>query len=276
MQVTVTALIRNKPEPFVEFLKECGTRATDVLGTAFRPYDVSQQVHATLVGLERVVDPDGGYLNRNISRHREVEAEMDFGGLIKHFRNCVLFPIRIRIGGFADQDYSFTSRNRRPFDRSFTIQPTRAEDGTTAENLVVIGWPVRDVGPARPSDEAGEADWEYPGTLDELRRGADQFNVLHAYHEVETDVDNDFFFRLGRIDDTDCVPLDAKQELLESMRLWLSRHNPVIVEVGLSDVYVTQYKSAELPPEDGETVAYAIDDPAVDDQFCRALFETTL
>lgn len=74
------------------------------------------------------------------------------------------------------------------------------------------------------------------------------------------------------IDNPSRVDVSTKRQLVHSMRDWLARYGPVIVDVKRSDLWLTQYALTELPP-DGTTNAYRIDDPTVDANFCRSLYD---
>ena len=122
--------------------------------TIFRPYPPAQ-VHATVLGLERLPQP--ALYNRNM---------LDFRGELRTMRLPELFgfilgsgrlPFDAQFGGFEDRDYPFRSLGAPPFQRSFSIQ------GKTA---VVIGWPAR----AARRGRLSTPDW--PPVLDELRRSA--------------------------------------------------------------------------------------------------------
>lgn len=274
MQVTIVALIRDKPTHLEDFLDECKTRVAAVLGQEFRGYDTSKQIHATIVGLERDDAKKPAFHNENFKKRRQLQLDMDYSGLLDYFRTSGNFPMQIQIGGFQSRDYPFISRHERPYFRSYSIQPGRCQDGKEIEFVVVMGWPLRgepstDPNPTMP--ELIQETLKFPRSLDSLRRAAQTFNILHAYHSAPTDVDNDFFFRIGIIDKPKNADANRKRQLVHAMRNWLAGCCPVIVDVRLSDVWVTQYVSTELPP-DGTTNPYRIDAPNVDASFCRSLY----
>jgi hypothetical protein len=149
-----------------EWLKQDWVRLTPV-----------EQVHATLIGMEATLD-HGELLNKNLlkaSRGRGEPRPMELGGFARYLHR-VGFPIRLRFGGFAP-DAVNPYDARPPFERSFTIRP----DGL----IVAIGWPMRNevIQPA----------------LVDLRKGAEDFQIVHKYHESETDRDNDAFLVLGAV-----------------------------------------------------------------------------
>jgi len=275
MQVTIVALIWDKPAHLKVFLDDCKRRVVAALGQDFRGYDTAKQVHGTIVGLERDDGSPPAFLNENFKKRRHLQLEMDYSGLLDHLRSSGNLPMQIQIAGFHNRDYPFVSRNERPFLRSFSIQPGRSHDGKEIEFVVVMGWPLRgepsmDPNPGFPA--IVQETMKYPRPLDSLRRAAQTFNVLHAYHAAPADVDNDFFLRIGMIDNPARVDESTKRQLVHSMRDWLARYGPVIVDVKRSDLWLTQYALSELPP-DGTTNPYRIEDPRVDASFCRSLYD---
>jgi hypothetical protein len=240
-QATLVAFYGQKRGPLRHRLRAWQdrlARAVRQIGaeTVFRPYPLAQ-VHATVLGLERL--QQSALYNRNM---------LDFRGELRAMRLPELFgfilesghlPFDVQFGGFADRDYPFRSRGERPFHRSFSIQ------GKTA---VVIGWPAR----AARHGRSSAPDW--PLVLDDLRRGAQEFNVLHRWHREPSDVDNDLYLRLGFLDGE---LANSQRELVEQeMRRALSGSPPAILRIGPSDLAVVAYPDGEetLPVDRSEVV----------------------
>jgi hypothetical protein len=240
-QATLVAFYGQKRGPLGHLLRAWQDRlgrALRQLGAqiSFRPYPLAQ-VHATVLGLERRSPPD--LYNRNM---------LDFRGELRAMRlpelfGCIIesghLPFDAQFGGFEDRDYPFRSRGERPIQRSFSIQGRAA---------VVMGWPMR----AACHDRSSIPDW--PLILDELRRSAQRFGVLHRWHREPSDVDNDIYLRLGLLDGE---LLDAQRELVEQeMRRALSRSAPSTVPIGPSDLAVVAYPDGEetLPVDRSEVV----------------------
>ena len=236
-QATLVALWGEKPAPLAGLIRECQSLAGEVLEV---PYEL-EQVHATIVGLAH--DPGDPRLNRNFLEHRGRREAMDLAGFLVHLRAAARLPWRVQIGGFAEGETPFSSRGQRPFERTFSIQ---------GDKVVLIGWPI-----ASPSRA---------GTLDELRRAAQRFGILHAYHRTETDADDDFYLRVGlaRPD------LDAGVRARVEQRL--RRHlaaRPVVIEVTLADLWLAAYEDEALPVR--STLAWSLADPRAGEHLARSL-----
>jgi hypothetical protein len=202
----------------------------------FRPYPLAQ-IHATLPGLEKSLGPD--LHNRNMQELRGQMRAMRLPELFGSILDSGQLPLDIRFGAFEERDDPFRSRGARPYHRSFSIQ------GRTA---VVIGWPVRTEGHPTP---------EWPSTLEELRRGAQRFNVLHRWHREPADLDNDLYLRLGLLDGELAEP---QRELVEQeMRRALGKAPSLTLRIGPSELAVVAYPAGEetLPVDRCEVVPLA-------------------
>jgi hypothetical protein len=212
-------LLRAWQDRLARSIREIGAEIT------FRPYPPAQ-VHATLLGLESLPQP--AMHNRNMLAFRGELRAMRLPELLGFILESGHLPFDAQFGGFEDRDYPFRSRGARPFDRSFSIQ------GRTA---VVIGWPVRAARDRRSSAP------EWPPVLDELRRSAQGFGVLHRWHRELSDVDSDLYLRLGLLDRE---LADSQRELVEQeMRRALSESPPAMVRIGPSDLAVVAYPDGE-------------------------------
>lgn len=230
-QFTLVALYGDKSPELSRFLESCRQIASSVLGNGFEPYDV-RQVHATIVGLEH----DGGSTRENacFRRLRGRRVAMDIPGFLDSLSTSSELSLQIQLGGYGETDRPFLSRNATPYRRSFSVQGDKA---------VVIGWPRR-IG---ATGEAGE----HPLTLDALRRSAQKFGILHAYHGSETDLDNDFFFRIGLIR-RGAVSEDAVRDFEQRIRRQMSSRPPLILRIGLDDLHVALYEDERVPLDSTE------------------------
>lgn len=236
-QQTIVALYGQKIGPLAELLKTIQDKLSEVKGIKFNKYDLSQ-IHATLIGLEE--EPDKPNVNRNFLRKRKEEVQMGISGFREYLRSSSELPFQIQIGGFKDRDYPFTSRSQRPYKRSFSIEGDKA---------VIMGWPIRgkpledlDIYPIQLIQESRL----YPNTLDILRRNAQRFRILHAYHASATDVDNDLYLRIGLFGNVDQAKVRS-EEIQKNLRDFLSNMSPIILNIELKDLKVVSYEDETLP-----------------------------
>ena len=232
-QLTLVVGYGSKPRAFEALIADLQKQLGSQLGSAFRPYALSQ-VHSTIVGLEGIREADQ-ILNVNFMRLRHERRAMALGRALAVLDGQAL-PLRIRIGGFAAaRKYPFTSRGRHPYARSFSLQGSQA---------VVIGWPVSGTG--------------FPLALDDLRRCfARDANVLHKYHGSVSDIDNDFFFVLGTIDESR-VDQASRARIELDVRDRLANREPLIVAWEREHVSVVVYTDPLLPLSSSR--AFRLDD----------------
>lgn len=207
-QRTIVAWYGAMPEGLARLVAECQKLVAGLL-PGFVPYAL-EQVHATVVGLERVADT--AEENRNFSVLRGERRRMDAEGYLRYLGESSLLPFEVQFGGFEDRDYPFTSRGLRLYERSFSVQ---------GDKVVLMGWPV-----------GGKA-------LDEMRREAQRFGILHAYHRVAGDVDNDCYLRLGQ-----CA---GKAMDENAVRAFLRARGPVMAEMSVDALRVVCYEDERLP-----------------------------
>lgn len=265
-QVTIVALYGQKPTELVDILGNCqkivATETAAHPGIAFEPYEM-EQVHATLVGLERKIG--SAMHNLNFTKWRNgAQKVMDFAGLLRYMREGAPFPFAVQIGGYQNRDYPFTSRNDTPYSRSFSVQGDKA---------VVMGWPLFG-DPNAPLPQGSSScvveSRRYPGVLDELRRQCQAFGVLHGWHRDRTDVDNDFYLRIGLFDTTP-VPPSLTTAIRTKVQAYLSGLSPIpTVEVSHTDVFIAAYEDETLPLK--TTSVWSLADPTVDESFVRGLY----
>jgi hypothetical protein len=250
MQATIVALYGDKQAALAALVADCQRVVAGFLGSRFRPYQPAQ-IHATVIGLEREESERGRFLNRNYKRLRSIDADMDFGGLLAFLRDGRHWPMSVQIGGFGERDEPFTSRGVRPFIRGFALH---------GDCVVMMGWPV--IAAAGPGEAAC-----YPATLETIRRSAQRWGVLHAYHARPNDTDNDLFFRIGMLDDPGSIAPGPAERLSAPVRHRLAARGPLIIDIHPSDLSVVFYRSPELPPL--TTRAYSLADVRVGDAFIR-------
>lgn len=225
-QLTLVAFYGPKPEPLAKLLEGCRS-VLAAAGIGFRPYD-PRQIHATLIGLESV--PGSRRENRNLAALRGVRRPMDRSGFLAAARRGDAVSWTVQWGGFGEQATPFLSRGRSPFLRSFSFQSDRA---------VLIGWPVE-------RDAAAER--RYPRVLERVRRDAEAFGILHAYHAGPGDRDNDLYMRLGWIDPARSTD-DRLAGVAQELRDCLATAGPLDVGLTTEQVGVAAYSDESLPWE---------------------------
>jgi hypothetical protein len=260
-QVTLVALYGEKPTALSELIIACQKQISAHLGNNFQPYEI-EQVHATIVGLERV--SGSGSFNLNFARHRNQEKLMDLAGLLSLIRTSSGIPFHVQIGGFEKRDYPFTSRGEKPCDRSFSIQGNK---------LVLMGWPIggslltkATINPGKSSSKSPI----YPTVIDDFRLAAQNFNILHTYHRKPTDVDNDFYFRIGLLQHNSLTP-QLKETVEKTLREFLSNIEPIIVEVKRSQLCIAAYTDETLPTR--STQVWSVDNIKVTADLIENLYD---
>lgn len=238
-QATLIAFYGPKPARLAKVIADCQSIIAGDLGQAFEPFAIAQ-VHATLLGLERV--PGTVKTNLNFVSYRNLRREMDVAGLADFLHSGGHFPLQVQIGGFHDRDYAFTSQGRRPYERSFWIAGDKA---------VLMGWPIR--GHPMPLEEPSSLDLIhesriYSDALDRIRQAAQSFNILHKYHRGPADVDNDLYLTLGRLEPSRSSE-EMKRATANKVREFLSSSQPCLLEISAQDLHLVAYEDESLPPE---------------------------
>jgi DNA-binding Lrp family transcriptional regulator len=160
--------------------------------------------------------------------------------------SCAI-PFSIKVTGYKEGEaYPFTSRDLHPYLRCFCIQ---------GEIAVVIGWPC-------------EGD-HYPKLLDELRRSMQFANVLHKYHASLNDIDNDFFFTVGRIS-SEKISNILLQQVCGTIRSLLSSMDTTSIEISRDCLSVVAYVDPKLPLT--TSYAYTLDEAEAKLDEIRSLY----
>jgi len=232
-QATLVSFHGPKPSGLEQQFLKCQEMIRETPGIDFQPYDVDQ-IHGTIIGLEKVSGEE--LINKNMACNRGRCIAMDIVAFARDLQDSPRFPITLQFGGYALDDVSFTSRGQPPYDRSFSIQGGKA---------VLIGWPVSKKRRGKASGSTNRNEGDFNRSLDDIRKRAQVFSILHTYHVSETDVDNDFYMRLGLIKTTGSNERHIL-ELTHKVRNWLSR-NPFTVDLSLRDLTIASYQDEMLP-----------------------------
>jgi hypothetical protein len=228
-----------KPTHLNTFIREVQDILAQQIPRAFTPaYRYSaKQVHATIIGLEgrRIGDQ---VFSDNYHSLRQEQKLIDLKGLFTWLETTSQLRMQIKIGGFAHaRPYPFMSRGLHPYLRSFALR---------GQIAVAMGWPVM-----------GN---HYPLSLESLRHCCMDHNALHKYHAQPQDVDNDFFFVLGRVkrERLTQAEIDDAENLV---RIHMA-NNSVPVTLGPDNVSVVGYTDTSLPL--AETCQFTLSEAAQD------------
>jgi len=244
MQLTLVTHYGSKPAPFAEKIRLLQSMLAEQLGPGFWRYAV-EQVHGTIIGLE------GTRLgtrirNENFRRARDEERFIDFDGLLNFLCREAKDEIEVRLGGFEPaSDHGFTSAGQHPFVRSFSVR---------GEIAVAMGWPHHS-GAFVPS-------------LDQLRREFQQFGLLHKWHQRPADVDNDFFFVLGRVlPGVEPARRDLAQQTIREHLVG----TPLWLPVTSDTLCIVAYEDSQLPPESSRV--FQLNDGQVTAELLASLYD---
>jgi hypothetical protein len=220
MQATLTSFYGDKSSELETFIFACQNKILGVIGASFLPYPF-EQVHATIIGLEgfRITDKiKNGNFESNLAETRLVDPSK----FLQFVRSDDIPSIDIKIGGYQKGEQRFKSRNEDPYNRSFSIQ---------GDIVVAMGWPT-----AAPNKKQ---------LLDEFRRKFNNVNILHKWHRTPAEIDDDFYFVLGRIQR---LKNERKMELMDVMRKFLATEvTPITVKLDRECLSVVGYLDTQLP-----------------------------
>ncbi|MEM9272447.1 MAG: hypothetical protein AAGA80_05715 [Cyanobacteria bacterium P01_F01_bin.143] len=176
--VSLVAFYGDKPWLLSQLIKNIQDYLTRL--PEFIPYQI-EQIHATVLGCEGWKTASGIISKWFYQRRKEIRY-LDGVGWVEYLQDHGFRSFDVYLGGYdRDRDYNFLSRHKHPYHRSFQLQKVNE----TSYIPILIGWPQR----------KGLITQE----LDQLRRDAQRFNLLHKYHEQTDNIDNDFYLRLGTI-----------------------------------------------------------------------------
>ncbi|AFZ34723.1 hypothetical protein Sta7437_1152 [Stanieria cyanosphaera PCC 7437] len=231
--VSLVAFYQNKPSQLTNLIQTiiAEINRSSLSKSNFLNYQL-EQIHGTILGCEGV-STSLGIINKWFYEFRQKTRYVNLSGWLNFLQNQVKFPIIIRFGGYHPQvNYHFLSRQQHPSIRTFQLQSS-GEDNFVP---VLIGWSFT----------------EQKITLDieKLRRQAQQFNLLHKYHQTPNSIDNDFYLRLGTIKGK----LSANEIFLieQKIRENLQLQPPFYVSINQNDLAFVKYQDLTLPLETTE------------------------
>jgi hypothetical protein len=231
-QLGLVTYYGSKPPHFKNLIEQCQKLIIEVLGQDFTPYKV-EQVHGTLISLERL-DKDGFYSLQYYATSKK-KLKMDIIGYLEYLKNASIFPITVQLGGFRRDDIPFLSLGLSPYERSFSFQGIKA---------IILGWPVI-------KSEAGSVGTKLSDVLGKIRVAGEEFNLRHTYNQLDF-IDTEYYLRLGLSQKN--APKSIYQATEDRVRDYLSRIDPVIIEISIADLSVVCYQDDTLPLSSTKTL----------------------
>ncbi|MCB9883041.1 MAG: hypothetical protein H6832_15830 [Planctomycetes bacterium] len=212
---SIVAWYGQKAPDFGKWIAGVQAQCARCLGDLFVPYE-PERVHATLFD---VSTKDGLCVAYRELRGTSVVADVP---AVEAWlaREIARNPLRIHFGGDRTDDRRLTSRGVIRRDRRFSIQ---------GDKVVVLGWS------------------EKHGALSDLRKGAEAFGLLHRYHAIPSDVDDDCYMRIGLLEPTRSRGSAIDVHDVDRLVHTHLDHHDVTVDLQQDDVRVVTYMEESLP-----------------------------
>jgi hypothetical protein len=220
-QLTLVAFYGEKKlnKNFWEHIEKIQVKLGNYLGNNFQKYE-PKQIHGTIVGLE-AAKFDASIISKNFLENQHKLVRMELLSILEKILESELLPFEVKIGGFKNEDYIFTSRSMSPFKRSFTIQDKK---------IVIMGWPFHEN--------------KYIPVLDTFRRRLSQDGALHKYHSTPDSYDNDFFFVLGNLKNS--LTKNESENLRELIQNEMQTWKDIRIKLTRDDLGIVAYKDIKL------------------------------
>lgn len=230
MKASLVSHYGKKPDKLTSYLSRLQDILSVSLSAAFAPY-TAEQIHASIIGFEA--------LSAKISKASDtseilmqVSDQVNLTNILTFLRSSALPSFEVQIGGYSQsRSYGFLSQGQHPSVRSFSIQHDIA---------VAMGWSVVGV-----------------NVIDDFRRSFNQFNIRHKWHRTDKDIDNDFYFVLGKIN-RETVDVKKVMEVEQKVKKFMTESDPLTLKVNAKTLAIACYENRELPRD--STVVYAITD----------------
>jgi hypothetical protein len=232
-----------KPPELLSLIDEILEALHSQFGGLFEPNAVDF-MHATLVGTE-AFRVDGVLHNVNFAANYGERRAMDLDGFSRYVSQ-VRLDFRVRFGGFKEA-CTCSAKEMRSWkcvdESGFHSCGRSAPEGTfyAFRNgpVVLTGWPV----------SVTNGFDQYPRSLYEFRRGAEEFGILDKYHycgnhERSFWKDDDCYITLGRLGD---VPQDDLDRMVAAVRGTLGAPRPpAYVDLTIDDMSIVKYHDVKL------------------------------
>lgn len=231
IKLTLVAYYGIKQEELNRIIKYCSqVLKNSLLSDYYHSYS-SNQIHATLVGLECFVE-SGKMVNNNLFKKygRMIPARP---GLLPNIIYEVL-PLTFRVGGFHQDNILFKSAGLSPYERMFHIN-------RSTNQIVVMGWPHTN-------------ELFFDRALAGLRTIIEtKCNISHKYED-----DNDLYFVLGTINSSSVgEQVGIETELLQiekTCREYLL-NNPEEIILNKENLSLVSYSTTDLAESTSEIFA---------------------
>lgn len=232
MPFSLVSYYGKKNEQFAAYLNSIQEIIVQEIGNAFLPYSL-EQIHGTIIGLE--MEKSGHQFKSKWCEKNQKHSEpVNLKKLDEILASDA--PVKnIKFGGFKKEvEYGFTSWNRHPYDRAFSIQ------GNT---MVINGWPVEKI----------TGSWQVKPILYQWRKTLESCHLCHKWHNGQNQ-DNDLFMVVGRFDPARDNQMSF-QNFPHRIHQFLADHE-LILPMQSDDITLVQYKNPDLLPS--STIRHAL------------------
>jgi hypothetical protein len=226
--VSLVAFYQNKPYQLTNLIQAIITYLNQFLPekSNFTSYQI-EQIHGTIIGCEGLLN-QAGIINKWFYKSRRETRYINLSGWLDYLQTKVKFPILIRFGGYQSEvDYHFLSRKQHPSLRTFQLQLSGEQNFIP----VLIGWSF--------------AEPQITLEIENIRHQAQQFNLLHKYHQIPNNIDNDFYLRLGTI--TGELSANEISLIEQEIRKHFQSQPPIYVSIHQNDLAFVRYQDLTLP-----------------------------
>lgn len=221
--VSLVAFYGSQSPEFTALIQSLQQHLSNLMPGIFESLNL-ESIHATLIGCEGLMT-ELGLLNKWYLERRNESRYLDLSGFLNWIQQNQKLPLKIQFGNYdSTVDYGFLSRALHPCKRSLIIQN---------KLIVLTGWPVN----------SGKISLN----LDQIRREAQNFNLLHKYHHVPDAVDNDCYLRIGNLKQE--ISSDQVITVEKKMQEILSQHPPIYSSISSQNLTFIRYEDFNLPPQ---------------------------
>ncbi len=221
--VSLVAFYGRKPPDFTALIHALQQNLSNLLPGNFESLNL-ESIHATLLGCEGL-KTKFGILSKWYLERRSESRYLDLSGFLNWMEHNQQLPLKIQFGNYnLTVDYGFLSRGLHPYQRSLIVQN---------QLVVLTGWPVN----------LGKIGLN----LDQIRRDAQTFNLLHKYHHIPDAVDNDCYLRIGTLKQE--ISGEKVKTVEQKMQEILSQYQHIYYSISPKNLTFIRYENFNLPPQ---------------------------